>query len=301
MAHLRFSHEMLIPIRNGEIYLGMYELENWLRRICLAAYMVKYGKDWPTHVEQNLAGQIRKVSQRNQGLFYFQAEADDNLIWNAMFGQLRNLLLNDELWPIVGRLTHFDQQLLAAKLEELNHLRNLLAHNRAFSPGTEVIYRGLEIALMAGIGRFKEQVLYAQSNILDDDDPDPVNIVFQTQMENNDWSKFQAFISKTRLFYQFVSLPVERGLAHAYISGYRLMKYYSHLLDCILAFGASKDGDEYWVLVPIAVDPADVANISRTFTHNPDIWTEKPYVEQDPQYIAHPKLWVYDDRRPQPE
>jgi len=51
---LEFKDEMLVPTTNGEMYFKIYEVENWLRRICLTAYMKKYGSNWMRNIPSNL-------------------------------------------------------------------------------------------------------------------------------------------------------------------------------------------------------------------------------------------------------
>jgi hypothetical protein len=301
VSGLRFQHELLIPDRNGDIYFSVYEIENWLRRICLAACMIKHGIDWPRKIDSGVAKRLRGRLNRNRQLFYLGAETDDNLIWMTMHRELHSLLFHSDLWPIVKDLTQFTRDRLSGKLQELNDIRNLLAHNRAFSQQTETVFRGLEAAINRGIASFKSKLLYPQYEILDDTDPDGLNVAFQDELVGNDWSKFQAFLGRSDFFYKFVCLPVSREHDPAYISGARLLRQYADHLQLIIAFTVNKTADEYCVLVPRGVPLADAKALSTLFVSDPDVWTAKRFVEQDAQYICHPKIWFYEDRRPEPE
>lgn len=120
-------------------------------------------------------------------------------------------------------------------------------------------------------------------------------------MAGNDWSKYQAFLGKNDFFYEFVCLPVERSVNPAYVSGYKLLSRYRSHLNVVLAFTVNKECDEYIVLVPKNIEVTKAEQLSKTFTSDPFIWTSKPFTEQDPQYILHPKIWFYENRRAIPE
>jgi hypothetical protein len=301
MSSLHFRHEMLIPDRNGDIYLSVYEIENWLRRICLTSCMIKYGQDWPSQINDHVAKALKRRLDRNRELFCLGAETDSNLIWPTMHGELHNLLLDQEIWPVVEKLTKFGRERLVTKLHELKDFRNLLAHNRAFSSHTEIIFRGLETAIKAGIENFKNAILYSDYDIVPDKDPDPVNVLFQRHMTGNNCGKFQAFLAKNDFFHQFVCLPVKRKWDPAYVSGYKMLQCYRAYLDLVVAFTINKTADEYCVLIPRNTPLDEAEEVWRLFTSNPDVWTMKPFTEQAPQYITHPKLWFYENRRPVPE
>lgn len=298
MPNLYFQHEMLIPGRNAEIYSSLYEIENWLRRIVLAACMIKYGKDWASQINSKIAAPLEARLKRTEQLSYLGVETDSNLIWATMHRELHLLLFGDDLWPIVEALTNFPRERLSAKLGELNDFRNLLAHNRAFSAHTETQFRGLETAVRVAIENFKTAVLYSKPDILREDDQDPFNLAFQRHMAGNDWTKFQGYLAKNRFFYVFACLPIQREHDPAYVSGRKLLESYKSHLDIVVAFTVNKSADEYCVLIPFDAPTDEKEELSRVFTRNLHVWTSTDYTNQDPQFIAHPKIWFYENRRP---
>jgi hypothetical protein len=60
---LSFNNEMLIPKINGEIYFAIYEVENWLRRICLTAYMLEYGGNWYDKIPEKMYKKLETTLQ----------------------------------------------------------------------------------------------------------------------------------------------------------------------------------------------------------------------------------------------
>lgn len=130
---LEFKQEMLIPTVNGEMYFQIYGLENWLRRICLAAYMQEFGAEWMSHIPQQALNNIRSKRQKSEDLFYLDLAGEDNLIWMATHAELMGLLLNDKISLQIKRLMNFNKISLSQKLEELRYVRNILAHNRVLN------------------------------------------------------------------------------------------------------------------------------------------------------------------------
>lgn len=301
MTNLYYENEMLIPNRNRDIYSSLYVIENWLRRIALSAYMILHGKDWQKHIDPKLSAAVTSRLMKNNELFYLAAELDRNLIWATLHRELHQLIFDSTVWPLISELTHFGKERLQSKLTELNDIRNLLAHNRAFSPHTEVVFRGIEASIRIGIENFKNKIIYPDTEIYADDDPNSINSLFQSRMTGNDWSKFQAYLASNKYFYEMLCLPVQRKWDTSYISGRKLLKSYNALQDSILAFNVNKTGDEYGILVPRNTPQTDIESIITTFVGDPDVWTEIPYEEQDPQFISNPKIWFYENRRPEPE
>lgn len=159
----------------------------------------------------------------------------------------------------------------------------------------------MEREIRPAIANFKTTILYSYHDILGVEDADPLNLAFQAEMNADDWSKFQAFLARSALFYQFVSLPVDRGIEGTYyISGEKLLECFKDHQSFVITFSANKTGDEFWVLIPRNTPIAHPEELARVLTRNPDIWTSQPFKEQNPRFISHPKIWFYENRRPNP-
>ena len=301
MSTLEFKEEILLPTLNGQAYYALFLLENWLRRLCFAAYMVRYGPQWVVQIPVEIRASTLKRVEKSKSLLYLGAETDNNLIWMTTHGELNRLLFKTEVWPVVESLTGFDKSKLTVKLQELNDIRNLLAHNRSMSAATDTILRGIVASLRLGIENFKGMILYDDDHtfILSDDDPDNLNQHFQLRMKDNDWSKFQAFLARTDYFYEFVCLPSEPW--EKYVSAVRILEVYRSVLGNIVAFTVNKALDAFSVLLPRNIDAGEARTVCDVFTRERNVWTSKSFENQDPKFICNPRIWFCENRRPREE
>jgi hypothetical protein len=289
---LDFYGEMLIPKINADVYYAIYEFENWLRRICLTAYMVKYGEEWSVKL-QSLNSRGR--AERPKDLSYLGVDSTDNLIWAATFGELERLILESSVWDHVYELTHFPKDKLSAKLSELREIRNILAHNRALSSKTAIIVEGLSSSLEHIVTSFKQQVLYNSTREIENAELDAVQY-FLSKTRENDWSRFQPVLFHDDRFFELVSLPA--GSGPPYSSARKLLTAYEDVLDSVIAFLINKDGGEYGILLPRRISTDKMQCAIDIFVLNQDVWTSKKFIEQNPEYACHPKIWFYENGVP---
>ncbi|WP_313640684.1 hypothetical protein [Paenibacillus sp.] len=294
---LEFKEEMLIPKINGDVYFSIFELENWLRRICLTAYMIEYGDDWLKSVPKRVFEGYIQRTNRNQELFYFDADNEDNLIWSLTHAELSQLLLENNIYDRVHYLIGFSKERFSQKLNELREIRNILAHNRALSERTGMIVKGIIASMHLAIDKFKTHILYnGDYNIIWDDETNEVGEYFNLQMEGNDWGKFQAFIEENEYLYTLACLPVDRP--NIFPSGVKLLKKYKNVIDCILSIQINKQGAEYLIIFSKKLSVEKCKVIINIFLQKDDVWTNRKFEEQHPRYICHPKLWFYENQRP---
>ncbi|KJD38032.1 hypothetical protein QD46_21930 [Paenibacillus polymyxa] len=294
---LEFRDEMLIPQINGEIYYSIYDLENWLRRICLTVYMIEYGADWMNHVPKKIKdGLVRRIS-KSQELIYLDADSEENMIWSLTQGELAQMLFNPKVWSRIQELTGFTQERLSQKLNELREIRNLLAHNRALSERTSIIARGIIESLHLVIDRFKNNFLYSSNmEIIEDNADNEVCVYFSSKMKGNDWSKFQAFIAGDEVLYSLVCLPI--ALDCRYPSAYKLLNKFNGVMENILSIQVNKTADEFIILIPKKISKDNCVKIIDIFLEKDDLFTYKEFESQHPKYICNPKIWFYENRRP---
>jgi hypothetical protein len=221
---------------------------------------------------------------------------ESNLIWQATYGELSKLLIHSETWDEVEFLIGFHKDVFVHKLDELRSIRNVLAHNRALSQTTEDIVHGIIASFKLSIRKFKTRVIYAESDILPDRGFNQIGEYFNEKIKNNDWSKYQAFISANDNFYSLVCLPVERHDDTP--SAAKILKEYCAVQSSILAFLFNKCGSEYIILIPRSVSEAEIKTAIDIFLENPDVWTHKQFTEQHPKYICNPRIWFYENRIP---
>src|SRR3954447_12420854 len=96
-----FEEEMALPETNVYLYRRVYLLEQWLRRIALAALMARHGSRWHAAMPGTIADTIkpRLASLRNR--VAFDVENSDNVIWILTLAELESLMLYDKVWPVV--------------------------------------------------------------------------------------------------------------------------------------------------------------------------------------------------------
>ena len=152
---VEFEGELLIPRLNLVAYRRIYALENWLRRICLAAWMARHGSDWSAEIDKGLHKRLATRVDRNQKRLYLEAESHDDLIWQATHAELSDMLAADSVADTVERLTGFNGAFLKEELDKVREIRNLLAHNRALSATTLRILFVLLASLDRVVGTFK--------------------------------------------------------------------------------------------------------------------------------------------------
>ena len=296
MDILEFRDEMVIPKINSELYLALYEIENWLKRICLTAYVLKHGSHWRNSISTEFEAKIKRRCKGNHELLYLDTQMDDNLIWMSTLGELSRLLLDDSAVPFVKELTGFSRERLKHKLDDIREIRNLLAHNRALSETTANILQGVIASFKMAVDNFKHYFLYCVGDIFSEEDiSDAVNVHFQVGMEGNDWSRFQAFLARSKYVYSLTCLPV--APFGRFVSASKLLHKYEGEMGNILAFTLNKQGDEYSVLIPKSIEKERAIKVVDAFHRKPAVWTKKSFIRQHPKYVCNPKIWFYDNRR----
>lgn len=290
---LEFNREMLIPTINGEVYYSIYEIENWIRRICLTTYIIEFGSGWYEKIPKKVISNLKYQSNKNSEIKYLGAEDDKNFIWSATLGEVVILLEDEKVKLRLEEIIGCNKERFITKINELREVRNLLAHNRALSPSSEIIIRGIVESLRLSIKNFKNTIIYNNYSISLNNDNDEIEQYFNNKMEGNDWSQFQAFISKNDNLYCIVCLPA--GDFCKYPSAAKLLRQYESFNEDVLAFLLNKGCDEFSVIVSKKVDSTKIKKIIDIFLEQHDIWTNKAFEEQNPKYSCNPKMWFYEN------
>ncbi len=290
---LEFEDELLLPKINSIAYWNVYVLESWLRRICLSAWMGTFGRGWIEEVDPQLRKALQLRLDRNRSRLYLGAELDDDPIWQATHTELLRLITAPSVVDPIRALTGTEPEFIGRKLNEVREIRNLLAHNRALSHRTHVIFAGLLASLEECVDTFKGTILYGRSEILDDD-ADSGDEYFRSIASGR---PFQAYRARLDRFIEYVCLPVEPF--DRYPDARKLLLTYRTALPEIVAFFLNKTGGEYIVLTPSRLEDERHREISEIFCRNPDIWTREPFEQQDSRYVCSPKVWFYENRAAQ--
>jgi len=292
---LEFDGELLVPRLNLVAYRQIYALEGWLRRICLTAWMSRYGDSWLNEMQPGLRSALETRAERNRRRLYLGAESHSDLLWETTHSEILRLMVAEKVVDGMRDLTGAEPAFLHAKLDGIRDIRNLLAHNRALSRKTHIILAGLLACLEDAVDTFKRNVLYGPSDILGGDDGG-LGSHLDNLLEDNDWSRFQAFVALRGNFVEYVSLPVDRD--GSWPDAKCLLLTFNDYLNGIVAFCLNKTGDEFIILTPRTMADEFHYSLAETFSRNPNVWTDTGFEEQPPQFVCSPKIWFYENEVP---
>ncbi len=298
-----FRDELPVPKTNIEIYERLYVLEQWFRRVAYASLMARYGSNWKSALPPELLGDLKRRLKQLDGRMHLHCENSNNAIWVLTLEELRTVLLSDNTWPTVRVLTGLPRGVVDTRLDELREIRNVVGHSRATSGNTLVVLNGLATGLTPGIERFKTHLLYSVADAIhleDDGDDGYVFDLYAQLVANNDWSSFQPVLSSSKLFYSLTHLPVA-----PFDRCVRVKRFLADMSTCeneILAVLVNKLGDEFTLTWPRALSDVEHDHVVRFFfSRRVGSWTSTPYVEQSPEAICDPRVWFYENQRPESE
>jgi hypothetical protein len=300
-SRLFWSGEILIPNANIVGYQAVFETETWMRRLCLAALLLAEGPEWAQSLSTGLRGQIEEESKRNADRWYLGVDAEEELLWATTHGQLRKLLELALQQPHLQNLCGMGGTVLCARLTTVGQIRNALAHSRAISDDTITILKGELAVVKAAVDRFKGTTLYEDSGILLDGFPSDLSVVGEACTERSKmFPRQQLFISATSDFIFLARLPVEpfgRWPNEARLR--ESLGAASHLLLCALV---NASGDELRLVMPRALPDNEKLEVLRHFMTEAllhDAWTDRLPMSQHPADVCWPRLWFYENRRPE--
>jgi len=292
---LEFDDEMLVAQANITAYRKIYVLEGWLRRVCIAAWMVKFGSSWDGEIDSRLKNTIQRRINGNRHRLYLGAESSNDIISQTTHGELLQLLTSDKVADVVADLTGATPSFLSMKLNEARDIRNLIAHNHALSERTYVILSGVLASLEEAVETFKESVLYSRHAEIFLGDDHPLSYHLEKLLSGNDWGKFQAFVGRHGHFLEYWSLPADFETRPPWPDAQKLLHAYRDQLDSIVAFCFNKQGCEFGILTPAVLPSSSHERLLETFVKHRGTWTEIAFEEQNPRFICNSKFWFYEN------
>jgi hypothetical protein len=283
---ITFEADLPLPETNVWLYRHIYTLEQWLRRIALAALAGRYGTQWhgaiPTPIAKNLKVRIAALRDR----VTFDTENSDNAIWCLTLDELKALLVYEKAWPHVKALTGFDRRELTARLDDLREIRNVIGHNRAATDYTAKVFEAIDAALAPGITCFRDRLLYdfEGRQAFETAGPDAVVTRFyETQSPLG-----PAHLLHDDYFYYVHVVPREQREPLA-ISDF--LEHFDDvrrvLVACLLNRKSHGDYSLVWPRRASAGEHREFLGRFETFAPTPG----QPYERQNPKYVCHPKVW----------
>jgi hypothetical protein len=283
-AQLAFESDLPLPGVNIVLYRRIYVIEQWLRRVVLAALCARYGSRWsiPNKILPNLDDRIKALRNR----VAFDTENSDNAVWCLTLDELKAMLIYEKIWPYVKTLTGFDRRELLARLDEMREIRNVIGHNRAATPYTQKIFDAIAESLDEGISRFRDRFIYdfEQSQRIGGSRNDVVVERFyatHSPIATN-------HIGTDEYFYYIYSVPRPIGSPIALGD---LLEHFDAVRRVVLAFLIHRrNAGEFTVVWPREAAEAEHAAVLERFEEF-EANTGAPYEDQSPKYVCHPKVW----------
>lgn len=297
-----FRDELPVPEANIAVYEQIYVLEQWHRRLLLAALMTCHGHSWQGSLPPDLLRSLKARLRQLDGRVHLDCENSRNVIWLLTLEELHTLLLADGAWPTVKALTGLPRAVLDSKLRELREIRNVVGHNRAVSAGTAVLAAGIAVALQSGIDRFKTHVLYDEDSKVhvSEDETEGVPGRFASRIAGNDWKTFQPMLTEGEHFYGLTRLPVEPF--DSFLSIRRFLHEIRPVETDVLAVLVNRSGDEFTIVWPKrSTDVVHERVMQFFFTSHHACWTQTPYEQQHASAVCDPRIWFYENQRPASE
>lgn len=292
--------EVLLPAANLTGYRVIYEVETWLRRICLAAFILSEGSSWATTLNPKLRERLEEQSERNRQRWYLGVDAEEELLWSTTHGQLSDLLELEVIAAAVKRLCDVDGRELSRRLRAIAAVRNTLAHNRPISQDTITVLTGDAAVVRAATQRFKHSILYAQYKIVMSQIPDGLDELAAAFEKYSAAKPNQQFFLACNEDFVFVTrLPVDPFGTWPQAGAIRnALGLGRHMIVCVLA---NKQGDEIQIVFPRSLPADDAAEVTRRFIRavsDPRSWTKDPPERQHPADVGWPRFWFYENQSP---
>lgn len=262
--------------------------------------MAKGGVAWlgllPTELLSELKKRLINLSRR----IHLSCENSRNPVWITTMEELRTILTMDSIAPLVHEFSGYQRGFLENKLSEVIEIRNVISHNRASTPDTFSVWRGVATSLRPGLDAFKTSLLYRISDKIhleSDQQSDHAVGSYSKRCEDNDWSRFQPMLSESRHFYSLTHLPVDTNGDWVRVSG--LLGAFESHAKSIFCFMINKSGNEFSVVWPKTVAEQVHEQILDTFWQIAlQLWTHTTYQEQSAAYVCDPQIWFYENQKP---
>jgi hypothetical protein len=315
---ITFHNDVPFPEHNWVAYQRIYVAEQWLRRIACTALYGLHGRNILGALPEE---QLRQDLKRRQKMFpdraYLGSDEADEAIWLTTLDELRALLTDDSILPMVKKLTGLNKTLLSSKLDEIREVRNIVGHNRPVSIRTLQILDADLVALSQGIERFKEKIFGFQATLFDCDlqgrsqkparSESTLAVTFAHLLAETPsrWHPSALRLAESEHFYFAVVLPEEFRDAVVtedekwigrWIDLQVLLNRFADALPMVLAFLVTRGGDSYGVTWPKKARESEQMAVIETFLSSADeIWDGEEYVLQDERLICHPKVWFHSN------
>jgi len=302
-ANVQFVSELPFPETNALVYRELYEYEQLIRRLAHAALVAKAGAQWAGVLPAELLAERKKRLANLSSRIYLNCENSMNLVWITTMEELRTILTMDSTWPFVREFSGYQKEFLVNKLSEVIEIRNVIGHNRATTPDTVIVWRGIATSLRPGLDKFKTVILYRGDEEIHLPTLDAVEhgsqvVAYYAKRLHGDYrSGLQPMLAESKYFYSLTFLPVETDGDWVRIAG--LLEAFEYTSKNVFCFMINKSGNEFSVVWPKNLPGQVNDQIIDVFWQSAQkVWTHTTYQEQSAAFVCDPQIWFYENRRP---
>jgi len=299
-TNVQFVSELPFPETNALVYRELYEFEQLFRRLAHAALVAKAGAQWAGVLPPELLAELKKRLANLSNRIHLNCENSKNPVWITTMEELRTILTMDSTWPFVHEFSGYQKTFLVSKLSEAIEIRNVIGHNRATTPDTVAVWRGIATSLKPGLDKFKASILYRDDDTIHLETVEhdsQVVAYYSKRWQSADWSDFQPMLSESKYFYSLTFLPVDTDGDWVRTAG--LLEVFESTAKNVFCFTINKTGKEFSVVWPKTLTEQENIQIVDIFWQNAQtVWTHTTYERQSAAYVCDPQIWFYENRRP---
>jgi hypothetical protein len=301
---IEFIDDVPVPTENARAYSEIYVLEQWLRRLAVAALAARVGENVLGAVPDELARQLKQRRATLPRRLHLAVESADELLWLTTLEEMRDLLTSESLFPTVRRLTGFERETLSMKMNEIREIRNVIGHNRAVTAKTLTILEGNTVSLEHGLEKFRGLVMADRSetlNRLEGKALASIGTYFDSRVEA--WPDDQQSAVGLAQTDDFVFAGVvpryrrQRNEAEPESFGEWLDLQWvvgelASVSESVLAVVIPQRGTSFSLVWSTKVASATHEALIDVFvTIAASGWCDDEYATQDERFVCHPKIW----------
>jgi hypothetical protein len=117
-------------IKQKDAYSALKHLETKLRGLIQSKLSPLSDNWWKERIPSDVQQRAQERKNRNEGLYPWYEQRDLHLIFYVDFTDYSKIILRKDNWEQIFSKVFKDKEIVSAKLKELEHIRNNIAHSR---------------------------------------------------------------------------------------------------------------------------------------------------------------------------
>lgn len=269
----------------------------------MTALLAKYGEKWVESIPKEISDELKSRRGSLKGRILLDVENNSNILWLSTLEELRKICLNSEIWPIVRKITSFNETEFTEKLNFLREIRNIIGHNRAVTEQTKKICAGIVDYFRSGVNVFRIKMgLFSGLQPGDDqvkcewsypeaEDGEQLRChMFEQNIPENS----HVDLTESDYFRDISSTSLLTKRKHPWVDIAEVLATFRELESYILAITICLEGDIWGVIWPRSISIERQREIIKKFVSSESlVWSETPYEKQSSKFLGDPKIWFY--------